>query len=196
METASRPFQSYRFLVSRLRKIFAAFLALTSTGFSQSEEAALQQILEESNSNPAALRRLDQAPIQQIFEPLRHLWLQNETIATSGTEPTPERSVWRKKLAARKGARPRRILSIVSVTVWIINQKIPPISRRKPRPFCPISWTTTTGLVSMGPLESELRCSSAMCRWKLPQFPHVQRGKYSVSSRSRSPNAREKEILS
>ena len=27
----------------------------------------------------------------------------NETIATSGTEPTPARSVWRKKLAARNG---------------------------------------------------------------------------------------------
>ena len=83
MESASRPFPPSRFLVSHLRKILAAFLALTSTGFSQSDQAALQQILEESNSNPAALRRLDQAPIQQIFEPLRHLWLQNETIATS-----------------------------------------------------------------------------------------------------------------
>ena len=31
----------------------------------------------------------------------------NETIATSGTEPTPARSVWRKKLAARKRTRGR-----------------------------------------------------------------------------------------
>src|SRR5256885_15982293 len=69
------------------------------------------------------------------------------------------------------------MLSIVSVNVWIMNQNMLPISRRKPRPFCPISCTTTTGFVSMVPLESALRFSSAMFRWKLPQFPQVKRGK-------------------
>ena len=41
----------------------------------------------------------------------------NDQSPTRGTEPTPARSVCRKKIEARKGARPRRTLSIVSVKV-------------------------------------------------------------------------------
>ena len=41
----------------------------------------------------------------------------NETRPTSGTEPTPARWQWRKKLEARNGTRPSRIRSTVSSSV-------------------------------------------------------------------------------
>jgi len=88
------------------------------------------------------------------------------------------------------------VFLVVGGSLWImshLNQNMPPIWRRKPRPFCPISCTTTTGLVSIGPLESALRFSSAMSGGSCPSSLTCKEENPPAFSRSRRPYRARKE---
>src|SRR5439155_786031 len=93
----------------------------------------------------------------------------NETSATSGTDSTPARSACRKKLTARKGARPSRRRSIVSSNVCAMNQNMLPTSRRKFQKTPPISWSAITG-AAIRTSSVEFCFFPAISKRKLPQY--------------------------
>src|SRR5207253_3170295 len=87
----------------------------------------------------------------------------------SGTDSTPARSACRKKLTARKGARPSRRRSIVSSNVCAMNQNMLPTSRRKFQKTPPISWSAITG-AAIRTSSVEFCFFPAITKRKLPQY--------------------------